>query len=82
MVESVSNIRTVVGLGREAAFVRRYRDLIRVPHRQYVRQAPARGAVFGMAQSVPFFAYSLCMLYGGYLVDTEGLEYQKVFRWV
>ena len=44
------------------------------------RQAPARGAVFGMAQSVPFFAYSLCMLYGGYLVDAEGLEYQKVFR--
>ena len=38
VVESVSNIRTVVGLGREAAFLRRYRDLIRVPHRQYVRQ--------------------------------------------
>ena len=44
------------------------------------RQAPARGVIFGMAQSIPFFAYSLCMLYGGYLVDTEGLEYQKVFR--
>ena len=38
VVESVSNIRTVVGLGREAAFLRRYRDLIRVPHRQYIRQ--------------------------------------------
>ena len=80
VVESVSNIRTVVSLGRERDFWRRYCDLIRVPHRRYVRQAPIRGMSFGISQSIPFFAYSLCMYYGGYLVDTEGLEYQEVFR--
>ena len=39
-----------------------------------------RGLVFGFAQSVPFFAYCGCMYYGGILVQSEGLEYKKVFR--
>ena len=39
-----------------------------------------RGLVFGFAQSVPFFAYCGCMYYGGILVENEGLEYKKVFR--
>ena len=82
MVESVSNIRTVISLGRERDFWKRYCDLIRVPHRCYIRQTPIRGMTFGISQSIPFFAYSLCMYYGGLLVDTEGLEYQKVFRYV
>ena len=40
-----------------------------------------RGIVFGFAQSVPFFAYCGCMYYGGLLVQNEGLEYKKVFRY-
>ena len=40
-----------------------------------------RGIVFGFAQSVPFFAYCGCMYYGGLLVQSEGLEYKKVFRY-
>ena len=37
--------------------------------------------MFGFAQSVPFFAYCGCMYYGGLLVQSEGLEYKKVFRY-
>jgi len=39
-----------------------------------------RGFVFGFAQSVPFFAYSAVMYYGGQLIENEGLGYEKVFK--
>jgi hypothetical protein len=82
VVESISNIRTVAGLTREHSFVKRYIELITVPHKSYQKRTPVRGAVFGLAQAVPFFSYATCMYYGGYLVDKEGLEYAKVFRYM
>jgi hypothetical protein len=29
---------------------------------------------------MPFFAYAGCMYYGGYLVSTEELPYENVFK--
>ena len=49
-------------------------------HRAARMRTHLRGLVFGFAQSVPFFAYCGCMYYGGILVQSEGLEYKKVFR--
>ncbi len=80
VIESFNNIRTVAGLRKEESFVKRYIELITVPHKSLVKRMPFRGLVFGFAQSVPFFAYATCMYYGGYLVKYEGLHYSHVFR--
>ena len=79
-VEAISNIRTVAGLGKEAYFVREYERELRGPHELSKRRSHIRGLIFGFSQSMPFFAYSGCMYYGGYLVYSEGIEYKKVFK--
>jgi ATP-binding cassette subfamily B (MDR/TAP) protein 1 len=79
-VEAVSNIRTVAGLGKEAYFVREYERELRGPHETSKRQSHVRGLIFGFCQAMPFFAYSGCMYYGGYLVYSEGIEYKNVFK--
>ena len=79
-IEAITNIRTVAGLRREATFVRVYVDELGGPHKKALKQAHIRGAIFGFAQATPFFAYAACMYYGGYLVDTDGLDYESVFK--
>ena len=79
-IEAITNIRTVAGLGREKNFVQKYIQELEKPHLEAKRKSHIRGLVFGFAQSMPFFAYAGCMYYGGYLVDREGLEYQRVYR--
>ena len=79
-IEAITNIRTVAGLGREKTFVKRYIEELDRPHQEAKRKSHIRGLVFGFAQSMPFFAYAGCMYYGGYLVDSEGLEYKSVFK--
>ncbi len=58
----------------------RYVSALSRPHVGAKKKAHIRGLIFGFAQSVPFFAYAACMYYGGYLVDNEGLDYEKVFK--
>ena len=79
-MEAIGNIRTVAGLRREALFVEKYAAELRGPHAKAKKKAHIRGLVFGFSQSMPFFAYAGCMYYGGYLVEHEGLEYEKVFK--
>ena len=57
-----------------------YMNALEGPHKTAVKAAHIRGAVFGFAQSVPFFAYSATMYYGGRLVEDEGLGYDSVFK--
>jgi ATP-binding cassette subfamily B (MDR/TAP) protein 1 len=79
-VEAITNIRTVAGLRREKTFVERYIAELSGPHETAKRKAHVRGLVFGFAQAMPFFAYAGCMYYGGYLVSTEDLPYENVFK--
>ena len=79
-VEAISNIRTVVSLRKEKYFVEEYEKSLLEPHKTSHKRSPVRGFVFGIAQSVPFFAYGGCMFYGGYLVYTEGIQYKIVFK--
>jgi len=60
--------------------MRKYEEQLETSRSASSLRIHLRGLVFGLAQSVPFLAYSGCMIYGGYLVDTEGLEYKKVFK--
>lgn len=78
-VEIVSNIRTVVSLGREKMFHRQYMDMLEPSLVVAKRNTHFRGLVFGIARSVMFFAFAVCMLYGGHLVANEGVNYADVF---
>lgn len=79
-VEVVSSIRTVVSLGREKMFHEKYMELL-VPSTQKAKfNTHYRGFVYGMARSLMFFAFAVCMWYGGYLVANDGLYYANVFK--
>jgi len=51
------------------------------PHVRSRRQSHIRGVVFGLAQSIPFFAYAAAMYYGGYLVENKNVDYEDVFKY-
>ncbi len=70
----------MASLRLEERLLRRFEASLAAPHAAAQRRTHARGVVFGIAQSMPFFAYATCLFYGGHLVDTEGLEYKNVFR--
>lgn len=76
----MNNVRTVIGLCQEDGFYQSYVNAITPSLKIAVRNTHFRGLVFGMARSVSFFAYAACMYYGGYLIETEGLFYAKVFK--
>jgi ATP-binding cassette subfamily B (MDR/TAP) protein 1 len=78
--ENISNIRTVAGLVREKAVIHIYTELLSAPHKTSLRTAHLRGFVFGFGQAMPFFAYGLCLYYGGYLVYYEDLHYSNIIK--
>lgn len=79
-VEVVSNVRTVISLGRETMFHSQYVDLLEPSVTQAKKNTHFRGVVYGLAESVMYFAYATCMFYGGQLVVNTGLPYGDVFK--
>lgn len=78
-VEVVSNIRTVVSLGREQMFHEKYTAYLKPSLDRSKKTTHIRGVVYGIARSLMFFAFAACMMYGGYLVAYHGVEIQDVF---
>lgn len=78
-VEAVGNIRTVVSLGREKMFYKMYVDLLEPTVRNAKRLTHLRGLVYGLARSIWFFAYAVCMVYGAELVADEHISIATVF---
>ena len=42
--------------------------------------AHVRGLIFGLAQSIPLFAFSTVLWYGAYLIANEGYFYGDIFK--
>ncbi|XP_055694549.1 ATP-dependent translocase ABCB1 [Lutzomyia longipalpis] len=78
-VEVVSNIRTVVSLGREPQFHKQYVDLLIPAARQSKRNTHIRGSVYGLSRSVMFFAFAACIYYGGQLIAWGITDITSVF---
>ncbi|XP_037033409.1 ATP-dependent translocase ABCB1-like isoform X2 [Bradysia coprophila] len=78
-VEVVSNIRTVVSLGREKMFFNMYMDLLEPSVKSAKRNTHMRGLVYGIARSIWFFAYAACMVYGAQLVVWGEINIATVF---
>lgn len=75
----MSNIRTVVSLGREKMFYEKYTSylipaVLKVKHNSHMR-----GVTYGVARSIMFFAYGACMMYGGQLVVNDNVPISTVF---
>lgn len=78
-VEAVSNIRTVVSLGRERMFHQQYLDLLEPSVASAKRVTHIRGLVYGIARSLFFYAFAACMAYGGQLVVSQDMSIAAVF---
>nr|WEU75111.1 ABCB1-mScarlet-I fusion protein [Vector pPB-pCoBlast-actin5c-abcb1(67-1411)-mScI] len=79
-LEAIGNVRTVASLHREEQFSMAYEEALEKPHLIALKHSHLRGAAFGFAQCVPFLAYSVVMLYGGYLVENDNMPYENVFK--
>ncbi|KAH8400874.1 hypothetical protein KR009_001610 [Drosophila setifemur] len=79
-VEVVSNIRTVVGLGREEMFHTNYIGMLVPAVEISKRNTHYRGLVYGLARSLMFFAYAACMYYGAWCVVNRGMQFGDVFK--
>lgn len=78
-VEVVSNVRTVVSIGREQMFHKKYMELLAPSVQKAKKNTHYRGLVYGIARSLMFFAFAACMYYGGYLVIHEGITIGNIF---
>lgn len=77
--EAISNIRTVASLGREKTFHSSYMRSLVAPYRLAKQKSYVRGLVFGFTSNASSFASIVCMGFGGYLVQSENLDYKYVF---
>ncbi|XP_075037496.1 bile salt export pump-like [Mixophyes fleayi] len=78
--EAIGNIRTVAGLGKENMFVGLYEKLLVMPRKAAVKKAHVYGACFGFSQCLIFMAYAASFRFGGFLVNSDGINYLVVFR--
>ncbi|XP_052841977.1 LOW QUALITY PROTEIN: ATP-dependent translocase ABCB1 [Drosophila gunungcola] len=79
-VEVVSNIRTVVSLGREEMFHQNYIGMLTPAVVICKRNTHFRGLVYGLARSLMFFAYAACIYYGTWCVINRGMKFGDVFK--
>ncbi|XP_064091932.1 ATP-dependent translocase ABCB1-like isoform X2 [Macrobrachium nipponense] len=79
-IDSITNIRTVASLHKEEHFSSEYSLALLEPHREALKKSHLRGAAFGFAQSMPFYAYGAMMFYGGYLISVDEIDYERVFK--
>ena len=78
--EAISNIRTVASLGLEESFNAKYMESLHEPFKVAKKLTPVRALIFGFTCNMSCFASVVCMSYGGYLIQNEGLAYKEVFK--
>ncbi|XP_046995059.1 ATP-dependent translocase ABCB1-like [Schistocerca americana] len=79
-VEAVGNIRTVAGLCRERQFHAKYMLELEPAIRLAKRNTYVRAAVFSLARSLGTFTYAVCIYYGGFLIVSDSVPYEDVFK--
>lgn len=77
-IEAVSNVRTVVCLGRERMFVKEYVKQLAPALADAKRAAHCRGLVNGLSRSIFNFINAASLTYGGHLIVSEGVAYEHI----
>ncbi|XP_005393324.1 PREDICTED: bile salt export pump [Chinchilla lanigera] len=78
--ETLSNIRTVSGIGMQKLFIEEFDAELEKSFKTAIKKANVYGICFGFSQGIPFIANCVSYRYGGYLIPNEGLHYSYVFR--
>jgi len=78
-IECISNIRTVVSLGREETFHSLYMSHLLEPYQQAKKNSPIRGIIYAVTINASLMASIIAIYYGGYLIAYEQLNYEIVF---
>ncbi|XP_026849432.1 multidrug resistance protein homolog 65 [Drosophila persimilis] len=78
--ESITNIRTVAGLRREADVIRQYTQEIHRVEGLIHQKLRWRGVLNSTMQASAFFAYAVALCYGGVLVSEGQLPFQDIIK--
>ncbi|XP_021371103.1 multidrug resistance protein 1B-like [Mizuhopecten yessoensis] len=78
--EAINNIRTVASLTREQSFIDKYNNFLNALYTNGKKRSVLQGVMYGLSQSIMFFAYAATFTYGGYLVQYENLPFESVFK--
>lgn len=78
--ESIMNIRTVVSLGKEEFFWKKYLALLDAPYGKSKVRCHIYGLTFGFSMGIMFFANAAAFRFGGYLVNRNEVAFQDMFK--
>ena len=78
--EAVDNVRTVISVNQEDAFMRDYHVALEVPTKAAVRNAHISGLTFGFGEMNVFFVWALAFYYGSELVSWGVTTFNGMMR--
>jgi ABC-type multidrug transport system fused ATPase/permease subunit len=78
--ESISNIRTIVSLGREDYFESYFKSSLDAPYKIGVKRAWTAGIGFGFSQASMFFSYGMAYWYGSGLILDGKYTFEQMNR--
>lgn len=78
--EAFGNLRTVASLRQESHMIARYTLSIHEVEQCIKKKMTYRGLVYSIGLTIPWFAYVVTLYYGGVLVATEGVKYEKIIK--
>lgn len=81
-VEALTNIKTVVSLGREDKFYELYTELLRPSYRAFINDFSIRCLVYSLTRFFMYGTAGVCIYYGATLVRDDNLEIGVVFKYV
>ncbi|TDG52500.1 hypothetical protein AWZ03_000733 [Drosophila navojoa] len=78
--ESITNVRTIAGLRREAEVIKQYSEEIQRVEILIRQKLRWRGVLNSTMQASAFFAYAVALCYGGVLVSEGQVPFQDIIK--
>ena len=78
--EAVENVRTVIQINQEDAFMRDYHDALAEPNRSSMRTAHIGGASFAFSEAVNMLVNAMAFYYGAELVTWGLIDFAAMMR--
>ncbi|KAL5006708.1 hypothetical protein ScPMuIL_015514 [Solemya velum] len=78
--EAIDNIQTVMSLTREESFCIKLNTILKEILVTSQRKTVLDSLAIGLGTSILFFGYAGAMIYGSYLVETDGMDFSKAFK--
>lgn len=82
LIEVVNSMRTVVGLHKERHFLSKFAESLETHYRSRKGRVLVKSLLLSASMAVPFFAWSVSFVYGGWLMSKRYLNSGDFFRYV